>query len=326
MDSRPNADERSLYRRRAQGCLVGLAVGDALGDLGRMNEYRQRYGIVTQLYDGAGSTDDTEFALLTARALIESGGELTTAAITAAWFKYIIDEGGVFARGGRPQYGAVANLRRGVLPPLSGRDNVGYDDDGAAMRVAPIGIICPGDPTRAARLAAIDAQVSHYADGVWAAQAVAASVAVAMSGAAVEAIIAAGLAQIPADSWLGRAMTRAMAICDEAGTIEQAWERLHTDLWTPTHSACAEALPQIYAIYRLTGGDFRRGMFWAANFGRDADTIGAVVGALCGARDGIDVIPPDWVARVRQPSGVCLRFTANEDVLAVADQLFNLIP
>jgi ADP-ribosylglycohydrolase len=326
MDSRPNADERSLYRRRAQGCLVGLAVGDALGDLGRMNEYRQRYGIVTQLYDGAGSTDDTEFALLTARALIESGGELTTAAITAAWFKYIIDEGGVFARGGRPQYGAVANLRRGVLPPLSGRDNVGYDDDGAAMRVAPIGIICPGDPTRAARLAAIDAQVSHYADGVWAAQAVAASVAVAMSGAAVEAIIAAGLAQIPADSWLGRAMTRAMAICDEAGTIEQAWERLHTDLWTPTHSACAEAVPQIYAIYRLTGGDFRRGMFWAANFGRDADTIGAVVGALCGARDGIDVIPPDWVARVRQPSGVCLRFTANEDVLAVADQLFNLIP
>ena len=326
MDSRPNAGERTLLRQRAQGCLVGLAVGDALGDLGRMNDYRQRYGIVTQLYDGAGSTDDTEFALLTARALIECGGDLTTASITAAWFKYIIDEGGVFARGGRPQYGAVANLRRGVLPPLSGRDNVGYDDDGAAMRVAPIGIICPGDPARAARLAAIDAQVSHYADGVWAAQAVAASVAVAMRGAAVEAIIAAGLAQIPEDSWLGRAMARAMVICDETKTIEQAWERLHTDLWTPTHSACAEAVPQIYAIYRLTGGDFMRGMFWAANFGRDADTISAVVGALCGARDGIDVIPPDWVARVRKPSGVCLHFTAGEDVLAVAEQLFDLIP
>ena len=326
MDSRPSTEERSLYRQRAQGCLVGLAVGDALGDLGRMNDYRQRYGIVTQLYDGAGSTDDTEFALLTARALIECGGALTTAAITAAWFKYIIDEGGVFARGGRPQYGAVANLRRGLLPPLSGRDNVGYDDDGAAMRVAPIGIICAGDPARAARLAEIDAQVSHYADGIWAAQAVAASVAVAMSGATVEAVIATGLAQIPEDSWLGRAMARAMAICDETKTIEQAWERLHTDLWTPTHSACAEAIPQIYALYRLTAGDFRRGLFWAANFGRDADTIGAVIGALCGARDGIDVIPPDWVARVRQPSGVCLRFTAGEDVVAVADQLFDLIP
>jgi ADP-ribosylglycohydrolase len=326
MDGSANAGQRTLLRQRAQGCLVGLAVGDALGDLGRMNDYRQRYGIVTQLYDGSGSTDDTEFALLTARALIECQGELTTAAITAAWFKYIIDEGGVLARGGRPQYGAVANLRRGVLPPLSGRDNVGYDDDGAAMRIAPVGIVCAGDPARAAQMAAIDAQVSHFADGIWAAQAVAASIAVAMSGAAVEAIIAAGLAQIPDDSWLGRTMARAMAICAEAGAIEQAWERLHTDLWTPTHSACAEAIPQIYALYRLTAGDFRRGMFWAANFGRDADTIGAVVGALCGARDGIDVIPADWVARVRRPSGVCLRFTANEDVLAVADQLFELIP
>lgn len=326
MDNTTVESDRSVYRQRARGCLVGLAVGDALGDLGRMNDYRQRYGIVTQLYDGAGSTDDTEFALLTARALVESGGELTTAAITAAWFKYIIDEGGVLARGGRPQYGAVANLRRGLLPPLSGRDNVGYDDDGAAMRVAPIGIVCAGDPARAARLAAIDAQVSHYADGVWAAQAVAASVAMAMCGASVDAVIAAGRAQIPEDSWLARAMARAMAICDEMATIEAAWERLHTDLWTPTHSACAEAVPQIYAIYRLTGGDFKRGLFWAANFGRDADTIGAVVGALCGARDGIDIIPADWVARVRKPSGVCLRFTAHEDVLAVADQLFELIP
>ena len=41
---------------------VGLAVGDALGDLGRDDAHRQRYGIVTELYKGAKSTDDTEFA------------------------------------------------------------------------------------------------------------------------------------------------------------------------------------------------------------------------------------------------------------------------
>ncbi len=312
-------------RSRALGCMLGLAVGDALGDLGRMDEYRQRYGIVTSIYDGAGSTDDTEFALLTARALIECEGNLTAEAVVAAWCKYVVEQGGVLARGGRPQYGAVANLRRGMRPPLSGRDNVGNDDDGAAMRIAPIGIVCGGDPTRAAELAAIDAQISHYADGVWAAQAVAASVAVAMTGADPEAIIDAGLQQIPEDSWLGRAMARAMGICEEAQTIERAWERLHTDLWTPTHSACAEAIPQTYAIFRLTHGEFREGMFWAANFGRDADTITAVVGALSGARHGVDVIPREWIEKVRKPSGVCLRFTAEEDVLLIAEQLAALI-
>jgi ADP-ribosylglycohydrolase len=305
--------------------MLGLAVGDALGDLGRMDAYRQRYGIVTSIYDGAGSTDDTEFALLTARALFECKGELTSEAVVAAWCQYVVEQGGVLARGGRPQYGAVANLRRGMRPPLSGRDNVGNDDDGAAMRIAPVGIVCAGDPERAAELAAVDAQISHYADGVWAAQAVAASVAIAMTGADPEAIIDAGLQQIPEDSWLGRAMARAMGICEEAQTIERAWERLHTDLWTPTHSACAEAIPQTYAIFRLTHGEFREGMFWAANFGRDADTITAVVGALSGARHGVDVIPREWIEKVRKPSGVCLRFTAEEDVLLIAEQLAALI-
>ncbi len=77
---------------------------------------------------------------------------------------------------------------------------------------------------------------------------------------------------------ISRAMTRAMKICDEEKMIENAWERLHTELWTPSHSASPEAIPQIYALFRLTDGDFRRGMFWACNFGRDADTLGAVGG------------------------------------------------
>jgi ADP-ribosylglycohydrolase len=313
-------------RDRAVGCLVGLAVGDAIGDLGRMQDYRQRYGIITTIVEGAGSTDDTEFALLTARALIDCGGNLTDDAVVAAWTRFVLEQGGVLARGGKPQYGAVENLRRGLRPPQSGRDNVGYDDDGAAMRVAPIGILCAGDPARAARLAEIDARVSHYADGIWAAQAVAASVAVAMTGAPAEEVVQAGLAQIPADSWLGRTMAQTMRLCDEAGSIEaraleSVWERLHNDLWTPSHATAAEAIPQAYALYRLTGGDFRRGLFWAANFGRDADTITAIVGAFCGAQHGVGVIPPAWIARVRKPSGVCLRFAAGEDVVALAEAL-----
>ena len=316
---------RKLCEDKALGSLVGLAVGDAMGDLGRKDEYRKRYGIVTNLHEDAKSTDDTEFALLVARTLLDCRGNLTVDAVVCAWESYIIANGGVFERGGMPQYGAVANLKRGMAPPLSGHDNVANYDDGAAMRVAPIGIVCAGDVKRAVDFAEIDAQISHSADGIWAAQAVAASVAVAMVGASVDEIVQTGIAQIPPDSWLGRAMGRAMIICDEEKTIENAWERLHTELWTPSHSASPEAVPQIYAVFRLTQGDFKRGMFWACNFGRDADTLGAVIGALSGALHGIDVIPQTWVEKVRHPAGVCSKFTAQEDVVDLATELADLI-
>ena len=65
-------------QERAQGCLVGLACGDALGDLGRSDLYRRKYGIVTNFYDDARSTDDTEFAVLSARILLDCGGKLTS--------------------------------------------------------------------------------------------------------------------------------------------------------------------------------------------------------------------------------------------------------
>ncbi|HRF47362.1 MAG TPA: ADP-ribosylglycohydrolase family protein [Anaerolineales bacterium] len=315
----------ALRTAKARGALLGLAVGDALGDLGRNDEYRKRYGLATSLNGAARSTDDTEFALLTARTLLTCGGALTPEALVESWRALILEQGGVFERGGRPLYGAVANLQRGMLPPLSGRDNVMNDDDGAAMRIAPIGILCAGDVPRALELAEIEAQVSHDGDGIWAAQAVAAAVAVAMVDGSTDEILSAARAAIPADSWLGRAQARADAICSEAGCIEAAWERLHDDLWTPVHSVSAEAIPQALAVFRLTDGDFRRGLFWACNFGRDADTIGAVVGALTGARHGVGVIPPEWIERVRRPSGVCLRFAAQEDIVALADGLAALI-
>ncbi len=315
---------KTTLKDRALGCLLGLAVGDAYGDLGRSERLRQQYGLITNLLDGAKSTDDTEFAILTGQTLLDCRGALTPDAVTTAWKKYIIDQGGLGDRGGKPLYGAVANLQRGMAPPYSGIDNVQNDDDGAAMRIAPVGIVCAGDPERAARLAQIDAQISHARDGIWGAQAVAASVAVALTGAPVRAILDVGRARIPEDSWLGRAMEKAMRICDDSETMEAAWEPLHTALWTPVHSAAAEALPQAYAVFRLTNGDFRKGMFWAGNFGRDADTISAVVGALSGALHGQGVIPEAWREKVRRPAGVCIKFAAEVDICDLAVRLVDL--
>lgn len=316
---------RQTLLERARGCLIGLACGDAMGDLGRNDTYRRRYGIVTNIYSDARSTDDTEFALLVARILLDCGGRLDRQAVLDGWKKYILGQGGMFDRGGAPLYGAVENLRRGLLPPFSGEYNVANVDDGAAMRVAAIGIVNAGKPSRAAAEAEIDAQISHARDGIWAAQAVAASIATAMTGAPVDEIIASGTSYIPSGSWLGYCMDKALDYCARAERIEDIWEALHSELWTPSHSSAAEAIPQAYAVYKMTQGDLQSGMMWACNFGRDADTIGAVVGALIGARSGIGIFPENWIEQVRRPAGVCLRFAAQEDVLRLAGELVELI-
>jgi ADP-ribosylglycohydrolase len=316
---------KEQLREKAAGCLVGLAVGDAMGDVGRDQYYRSRFGFVTDLPPEAKSTDDTEFAMLTARTLIDNHGVLTPESVLASWRKYILDQGGIHDRAGRPLIGAVENIKRGILPPYSGIDNVFNNDDGAAMRIAPVGIVYAGDPEKAAEMAAIEAQISHDKDGIWAAQAVAASVAVAMVDSNMEKIIDAGREHIPQGSWLGRAMDRAINICQSAESFWDVWAALHTDFWTPEHAVVTEALPQVYGLFHLTKGDFIEGMTWASNFGRDADTIAAIVGALAGAREGITAIPENWVRTARKPSAVCLKFSANEDIVQLAEELSDLI-
>ena len=316
--------DRAGYESRAAGAFIGLAVGDAVGDLGRSQEHRNRYGLISRLLDDGKSTDDTEFGVLTARALLDCRGNLSPQKTADAWRTYIIARGGAKKRAGRPLYGAIENLGRGMEPPLSGKYNVMNIDDGAAMRATPHGILRAGDPDGAAALARADACVSHDADGIWAAEALAASVAVAIAGGSVEEIVAAGWARFPAGSWIGSAMGIAMDICDRKPNIEEAYEDLHVKLWTPEHATSPEAIPQVYAIFRLTAGDPRRGLLWSANFGRDADTISGLVCSLDGAMHGLSAFPEAWVARLRKPSGTCLDFAAEEDIVSLAEELVAL--
>lgn len=104
------SQDRELCHAKALGCLAGLAIGDTLGDLGRTESYRQRYGILTSLPAGANGTDDTEFALLTARTLLDYDGEITPESVLRSWQKYILDEGGVYQRGGRLETGPQRQL------------------------------------------------------------------------------------------------------------------------------------------------------------------------------------------------------------------------
>lgn len=318
-------DSNKLHDR-AFGCLIGLAIGDSFGDAARTADNHFLYGITTDFRAGvpAPGTDDTEFALLTADTLLHAGGELTLAHVLAAWRKHVISLTAL-PRGGASEREAAANIRRGILPPLSGQFNSHHLSDGAAMRVAPIGIVCAGDPGRAARQAEIDACLSHWRDGIWGAQAVAAGVAAAMAGATFDEVSAAAMQVIPPDSWLAFAMRNALEIVANSASWEEAWMPLHDALWTEYKAVVPEAVASAFAVFSMAKGDFKKCIIWGGNFGRDADTIAAIAGALSGALQGATAIPAQWIALTEIAAGTCLPCTRGMNLKTIAQQLAALI-
>lgn len=317
---------KELALDKAIGSLCGLAIGDSLGDAARKSQNQIDFGITTDFNESSSwSTDDTEFALLTAETLIKCRGELETQHVVDAWLQNVVTQDEL-KRGGASETEASMNLRRGIMPPESGKYNAYACSDGAAMRCGPIGIVCAGDPKRAAQLAEIDASISHYRDGIWGAQAVAVAVSMAMIDADIDEILNEVLKTVPEDSWFRATLKRAFDIVEKAGyDFADAWMPLHYELFSTYRAAVPEAVSQAFGVLKLSHADFKSGVILAGNFGRDADTIGAIVGAILGARYGASSIPETWIEKTRYPTGTCLPFTNGIDIIDKAAKLAELI-
>jgi ADP-ribosylglycohydrolase len=317
-------------RSRARGCLAGLAVGDALGRPAEGMEpgqIVQRWGrIEGYVADTPLGSDDTEYALLTAKALLRYRADFTAANVAELWRQEVCRQEGGFAGGGFSEMATIRNLERGHLPPRSGQHAHGWSD-GLAMRVAPIGVAAAGDPDRAARWAKEDGLVSHSGEGIYAGQALAAAVAVAITGADTDASFTAALDAVPADSWTARSLRTAhdvvTATPDWASAARSAVAELavHRYYWA---DLAPEAVSLAFVAVLAGRGDFRTTVLNAVNLGRDADTIAAMAGAVAGAGAGVEAVPDDWLPAVAVAPGICLTTTKGMNPMEVADELCAL--
>jgi hypothetical protein len=64
---------------------------------------------------------------------------------------------------------------------------------------------------------------------------------------------------------------------------------------------------------------------FGVSLGRDADTIGAIAGAIAGAGQGERGVPDRWAARIGPVTGKCLPAVAGRHVLDVADELASAL-
>ncbi|MFA5832908.1 MAG: ADP-ribosylglycohydrolase family protein [Bacteroidota bacterium] len=315
------------HQERARGAFLGLAVGDALGrpTEGKTPlEIESRWGRITDfLTEDQTGSDDTEYALFSAKLLLQHKKELTTEIIVDAYRREIINSTNLYKGAGFSEIIAIHNLQMGLQPPSSGQ-HVHSWSDGLAMRVTPYGIASAFDYHFAAHLAKEDGIIANSGEGIFSGQAVAAAIACAMNGASVDEIIKTALEVLPKNSWTASSITRGVSIGSSCNDVWSSLVPLHQSLactyyfWT---DVAPEAVGLAFGLVAAARGKFEDAVLGAVNLGRDTDTIAAIAGAICGAHQGIQVIPERWTKRISISKGTCINTVKNMNILNVADDL-----
>ena len=282
---------------RFVGSLLGLLVGDALGaPVEGLSgpEIRHGYGRLERMVPGrlpAGSyTDDGQMALGLLESLVAEG-RFDPARCAARWLAGFDPARGY---GGRIER-IMARLAAGEEWSTVGTDSFG---NGPAMRVGPLGAWFFRDREELVRAARVSASITHRHP-----QGLAGAV---VQGLAVGSALAAGLAGEPL-----RPIRFLGPLIQEAGRIDPETARRLENLgaapfgdpeglsrFLSRNFACdvraIESVgPALGAV--LGTGSFKEAVVLAVNLGGDADTLGAMAGAVAGAYHGFSRIPAEWL-------------------------------
>lgn len=298
------------------GCLIGGAIGDALGapvEGWYYTEIRAKYGKLEEFlpFNTGYSvglpgtvTDDTILRHLLCYTIAQKGGRVTPDDYGRVWIEKMnpnrlwLSERIVYNK-----------LKIGMNPWDSGK---GTPPAGcASMAIAPIGIINAGNPNQAYQDGWNIAFVNQDNENRDGAATLAAAVAAALSpGATVQSIIDA-MWQHCSEIYR-RAFILTMDMVNASSTVDEFAEKYYARMldwtwpqlnWKKDHyfsGTSIEIVPQVMAILHLTNGDVNQGIIEGASFGRDCDTIGGVVGNILGALQGASAIRSEWIDTVEK--------------------------
>lgn len=316
-------DQNAERLDRALGALTGVAIGDALGMPSQTLSRAQiatQYGRITDFvapFDdhpvshGLGAaqvTDDTEQTLLLARVLIAHPNGFDN----LLWARTLLDwEADVRARGLRDLLGpsskaALDALLAGVPASETGKAGT---TNGAAMRIAPVGIATPPDDVAALVARVTEAcRVTHATrEAIAAAAAVAMVISQGIAGSDFEAAVPLALVAAARGGEQGYPVGEAdMAGCIGAALAAARGGEQALLSVTGNSVASRSSIPAAFGIVRLAGGDPWAAAQIAANFGDDTDTIGAIACAMAGACAGLRAFPATTVAQVVSANGLDL--------------------
>jgi ADP-ribosylglycohydrolase len=325
---------------QAHGALLGLALGDALGmptqSMSR-TEIHERYGRISGLVDAvpdqpiapsmpAGSvTDDTEQAVILAQLLIEGRGHVAPLALADAlleWEQSMIRRGSLDLLGPSTRL-ALRNLQDGMSPEETGRTGI---TNGAAMRIAPIGIAYPPGP--GLERAVVEAgRVTHDTGlGISGATAVATAVSSGIEGSGLrETVDRAADAARRGETrghWVAGASIASRLAEFRPVTRKLKDSAFDTFLYevVGTSVQSQESVVSALLIVEHDRDDPWKALTRAASLGGDTDTIAAMAGAVLGAAYGARALPEAPARRVESFNGLGLGPLA-EQLISLRDEV-----
>lgn len=315
---------------RFRGCLLGGAVGDALGapvEFLTKAHVQRRFGpagITTYApaYGGLGTiTDDTQMTLFTAEGLIRGwvrgclqGVTSYPAATATAYQRWLTTQDGrthhdTLVSGSeagwliqQPQLHSLRAPGNTCLSALRaaregnpGPANNGSKGCGGVMRVAPVGLFSWRTDTSIADAFRLGVEIAALTHGHPTGTLTAGVLAVLIMGLADGASLSETLA-------VARTLLRMQPGHAETLDAIEVAEALAAAATAPDRAIArlgqgwtAEEALAISLYCALVARDFREGVILAVNHDGDSDSTGAITGNLLGTWFGVDAIPSQWL-------------------------------
>lgn len=279
---------------RIRGTLFGTAIGDALGGPRQFTE-RDELPLLTEMKPianfkvPAGTwSDDTSMTLCLAESLTKTGtGEQDPAdqlTLYSCWLSegHNTPTGKAFDIGGTTRNSIQRYRVTGEV--RANTDDEVFQGNGSLMRVAPVAAMFRADPARAGREAAISSLTTHSnLLCQQACQILGQVIATALQGGTKEEVLGA----VGMSGYLSP-----LEPVVKGRFAYKSRDQIQSDGWVV---ATLEAA--LWAFARTE--TFEDGAIYAVNLAHDADTVGAVYGAIAGAFYGYEAIPDRWLAALK---------------------------
>ncbi len=276
---------------RFRGCLLGAACGDALGaplEFMDAKTIARQHGRVTEMLGGGWLhlpvghyTDDTQMMLCLAQSLTSKNAfdADDIAARFVAWLKSEPPDVGIHTRQ------VLGRIARGQkwrdATSIVQNENPESAGNGSLMRCAPVALFAPNDADARREYSQVQSQITHaHLECQWSCVLVNAMIAHLLNGATREESLAAALAECEGapQKMLDCARNASSKTRGEIPTSGYVLHTLEGALWS-----------------FLTTDSLENALIEIVNLGGDADTAGAVCGALAGAFYGEENIPSRWL-------------------------------
>ncbi|MDD4818169.1 MAG: ADP-ribosylglycohydrolase family protein [Victivallaceae bacterium] len=244
--------------------------------------------------------DDISGTFIFIRALSDSGKFAHTPAdfFGDTWLNYLWEKRTILWWGGMgnsTEHTAYLRLKHGVKSPRSGSIELNSrevaEQIGAQIFIDAFGMVAPGRPELAAKLAKMAASVSHDGEAVYAAMAVAAMVSAAFVEKDIFKVMDAGVSVIPADSLIARLHREVREWSAADGSWETTYDRIREKYGYHIFGGNCHVVPN-HAVMVMAwahgGGDFFKTMSIVASAGWDTDCNAANVGSVSALVAGLE--------------------------------------